>query len=72
MIWTGIAAAFAGFVVLSYADSLGRNWAASVSPFLILGGYAVVGLGIFWESPQGRLEEKSKAAPSAFPPSASS
>ena len=36
-----------GFVVLSRADSLGRNWAASLSPFLILGGYAAVGIGLF-------------------------
>ena len=36
-----------GFAVLSRADSLGRNWAASLSPFLILGGYAVVGVGLF-------------------------
>jgi hypothetical protein len=36
-----------GFLVLSRADSLGRNWAASLSPFLILGGYAVIGIGLF-------------------------
>ena len=36
-----------GFAVLSRADSLGRNWAASLSPFLILGGYAAVGVGLF-------------------------
>jgi hypothetical protein len=37
----------AGFAVLSRADSLGRNWAASLSPFLILGGYAAIGVGLF-------------------------
>jgi hypothetical protein len=36
-----------GFAVLSRADSMGRNWAASLSPFLILGGYAVIGVGLF-------------------------
>ena len=36
-----------GFLVLSRADSLGRNWAASLSPFLILGGYAAIGVGLF-------------------------
>ncbi len=36
-----------GFLVLSRADALGRNWAASLSPFLILGGYAAVGAGLF-------------------------
>jgi hypothetical protein len=37
----------AGFAVLSRADALGRNWAASLSPFLILGGYAAAGIGLF-------------------------
>ena len=36
-----------GFIVLSRADSMGRNWAASLSPFLILGGYAAIGIGLF-------------------------
>lgn len=36
-----------GFAVLSRADSMGRNWAASLSPFLILGGYASIGVGLF-------------------------
>jgi hypothetical protein len=36
-----------GFAVLSRADAMGRNWAASLSPFLILGGYAAIGVGLF-------------------------
>jgi hypothetical protein len=36
-----------GFAVLSRADALGRNWASSLSPFLILGGYAAIGIGLF-------------------------
>lgn len=36
-----------GFVVLSCADSLGRNLAAQVSPFLLIFGYAAIGLGLF-------------------------
>jgi hypothetical protein len=36
-----------GFIVLSRADPLGRNWASSLSPFLILGGYAAIGVGLF-------------------------
>lgn len=45
----GVALILMGFLVLSLADPLGRNWAARLSPFLILGGYACVGLGIFWQ-----------------------
>jgi hypothetical protein len=40
-----------GFAVLSRADALGRNWAASLSPFLILGGYAAIGIGLFLPPP---------------------
>lgn len=40
----------AGFVVLSFADPMGRNWAAHLAPFLILGGYALAGIGIFLPS----------------------
>lgn len=36
-----------GFGVLSRADAMGRNWASSLSPFLILGGYAAIGIGLF-------------------------
>ena len=36
-----------GFAVLSQADPLGRNWAACLAPFLILGGYAAIGAGLF-------------------------
>jgi hypothetical protein len=48
LIWSGAGLVALGFVVLSRADAFGRNWAASLSPFLILGGYALMGLGIFW------------------------
>jgi hypothetical protein len=49
--WRGIAAgiaiAAAGFWTLTYADPMGRNEAAAAAPFVILGGYAVMALGIF-------------------------
>ena len=37
----------AGFVLLSFADALGRNLPALVSPFLLIGGYAAIGAGLF-------------------------
>lgn len=58
----GVVLASVGFAVLTRADSMGRNWAASLSPFLILGGYALMGWGIFRDDPQ-------PAPPTlAFPP----
>ena len=47
LVWAGGSLVLLGFVVLSRADSMGRNWAASLSPFLILGGYAAIGVGLF-------------------------
>ncbi len=49
-----------GFAVLTRADPFGRNWAASLCPFLILGGYALMGLGIF--VPEKAAEAASSAA----------
>ncbi|MFI5351234.1 MAG: hypothetical protein ACHQ2Z_16945, partial [Elusimicrobiota bacterium] len=47
LVWAGGALVLLGFAVLSRADAFGRNWAASLSPFLILGGYAAIGVGLF-------------------------
>ena len=47
VIGAGVAVIILGFFVLSRADAMGSNWAANLSPFLILGGYILVGLGIF-------------------------
>jgi len=43
----GGALVVAGFVLLSFADSMGRNLPAQISPFLLIGGYAAIGLGLF-------------------------
>lgn len=48
----GIALVVIGFVVLSRADALARNWAGQLAPFLILGGYAALGLGLFLPAPE--------------------
>ena len=57
LITAGGISVLAGFAVLSRADALGRNWAATLAPFLILGGYAAIGVGLF-------------LPPDAVPPSA--
>lgn len=41
-----------GFLVLSRADALARNWAGQLAPFLILGGYFVIGVGLFLPPPE--------------------
>lgn len=47
LIAAGGSSVLLGFLVLTRADALGRNWAASLAPFLILGGYAAIGIGLF-------------------------
>lgn len=47
LVGAGGALVIAGFVVLSFADAMGRNLPALVSPFLLIGGYAAIGLGLF-------------------------
>jgi hypothetical protein len=45
--WAGGALVLAGFALLSFADPLGRNLPALISPFLLIGGYAAIGVGLF-------------------------
>jgi hypothetical protein len=59
----GVATILLGFIVLSRCDARGSNWAACLSPFLVLGGYLLVGVGIF-------LPEKSPTSPDVPTPSA--
>jgi len=66
-IGAGIALLVIGFFILTLTDPQGKNWASSISPLLILGGYAVVALGIFLpepEKPNQALEESSDTSSS--------
>ncbi|OGR82497.1 MAG: hypothetical protein A3J70_15245 [Elusimicrobia bacterium RIFCSPHIGHO2_02_FULL_61_10] len=47
----GVLTVIAGFYVLSLTDPAGRNWASTLSPFLLLGGYAAIGIGITLPGP---------------------
>ena len=46
VIGIGIGVVALGFLVLSFTDPAGQNWASNLCPFLILGGYATIGFGI--------------------------
>lgn len=48
VILSGIILVIAGFYILTKTDPYGQNWASKLSPFLILGGYAVIGMGIIY------------------------
>jgi hypothetical protein len=58
----GLSLLVAGFTALCFTDPRGQNWASTVSPFLILGGYAVVGLGIMTPDPEENDRRQSTEA----------
>lgn len=62
----GLVILLLGFGTLSLTDPEGRNWASTLSPFLILGAYAVIALGIFL--PENDLEQASEAGMPVEPP----
>jgi len=47
VIFCGIAVLIVGYFVLTKTDPSGQNPASMISPFLILGGYLIIGIGIF-------------------------
>lgn len=51
VIAAGAATAVVGYIVLSFTDPAGQNWASNLCPFLILGGYATIGVGIMTPDP---------------------
>ena len=60
VIGSGIGIVVIGFIVLSYTDPAGQNWASNLSPFLILGGYATIAVGIILpEAPKDPLQIKN-------------
>ena len=46
VICAGCLVLIAGYFILTKTDPAGQNWASVLSPFLILGGYTLIGIGI--------------------------
>lgn len=42
----GVIGVILGFIVLTFTDPMGQNWASRLSPFLLIGGYATIGFGL--------------------------
>jgi hypothetical protein len=51
LVFSGIGVVVLGFFILSAADPSAQNWAGVVAPFVILGGYALIGFGIITKNP---------------------
>jgi len=65
IIGAGVLILVLGFYILTYTDPLGKNWASKISPFLILGAYAVIAAGILLpdEPPQTTQEKPPASGP---------
>ncbi|PKN01472.1 MAG: hypothetical protein CVU77_05075 [Elusimicrobia bacterium HGW-Elusimicrobia-1] len=50
-ILAGAGALVAGFIILALADPSGQNTAARLAPFIIIGAYAAIGVGIVLPDP---------------------
>lgn len=48
----GVAVVALGFYLVTFTDPAGQNWASTLCPFVILGGYAVIGVGIVLPDPE--------------------
>lgn len=53
----GIGTAVLGFYILSFTDPAGQNWASNLSPFVILGGYATIAIGIVFPEKDERTDQ---------------
>ena len=62
-IGVGIGLLVLGFILLRFTDPAGRNWASTLSPFIILGAYGVIAFGIFLPG----SEEPPQSPPPASP-----
>lgn len=58
----GIGTAALGFYILTFTDPAGQNWASNLSPFVILGGYAAIAVGIILPDKKEELIQGSNQA----------
>lgn len=51
VIGTGIGVVVLGYWILTFTDPAGQNWASTLSPALLVLGYALIGIGIVVPDP---------------------
>lgn len=56
VIFSGIFVLILGYFILTKTDPAGQNWASVLSPFLIVGGYVAVGIGILVPDKKASVE----------------
>ncbi|MFH1367883.1 MAG: hypothetical protein ABII64_02025 [Elusimicrobiota bacterium] len=61
IIIAGIIVLAAGYFILTKTDPAGQNLASKISPFLILGGYALIGIGIAVPEKKNQADQEQQA-----------
>src|SRR3954468_8476201 len=59
VIGLGVGGVVLGFWILTYTDPAGQNWASTLSPALLVLGYALIGVGIVLPDPVPTLSSTS-------------
>lgn len=62
VIMAGVIVVLSGFWILTFTDPAGQNWASTLSPALLILGYAAIGVGIVLP------DRVSTSAPENLPP----
>ena len=59
----GIGVLILGFYLLTLTDPSVRNWASRLCPFVILGGYALIAVGIVTPEPSASAKNPAQSPP---------
>lgn len=51
VVYGGLGTVTLGFIVLCFTDPHGQNFASTLSPFLVIAGYALIAIGIITKDP---------------------
>lgn len=51
IVLSGIASVVLGFILLTFTDPAGQNWASILSPLFLVGGYTAIGVGLVVKDP---------------------
>ena len=62
VIGIGVAGVVLGFWILTYTDPAGKNWASTLSPALLVLGYALIGVGIVLPDPNSTPSSPSSTS----------
>lgn len=58
VLFAGVIVVVAGFLTVTRTDPAGANWASVLSPFLIIGGYALIGISLIIPQRDARQSDK--------------